>query len=289
MNPNRIRFRLTTTGMFANLIRVVNAFEWADTCDAVIVPKWRAKSCYGNSHRDAWDNYFERRVPACGPYRERTNALNPRFSTEYNVAAVREPIPYEQGESNRAMLEPRDRDLAWHLINLNRLRPKPYLIRKVNESQADLFAGHTVGLHIRGPGGLHGGAGQYCRMLDESFPPYDLYFNLIDRHLRNASRILLCTDAGCVIDRVRQRYGSRVMCPSRCILPLGEPHLIGYDNTYSPEELGEDVVTDAWLLARTDVLIHGCSSVSNFVLCLNPKLPHENVYRGCYEKMCVQG
>jgi len=79
------------------------------------------------------------------------------------------------------------------------------------------------------------------------------------------------------------------MCPSQCTLPLGEPHVMGYNTTYNPVELGEDVVTDTWLLARTDLLVHGCSSLSNFVLCLNPKLPHANVYEGCHERLCLQG
>ncbi len=42
--------------------------------------------------------------------------------------------------------------------------------------------------------------------------------------------------------------------------------------------VGEEVLIEAMLLARTDHLIHGISNVTFVVLCMNKDLSHEDVY-----------
>lgn len=62
---------------------------------------------------------------------------------------------------------------------------------------------------------------------------------------------------------------------------MGEPHRERRPE-HSPYKLGEDVVIEAFLLARTNFFIHANSSVANFVLCLNPALPHHDIYERYY-------
>ena len=47
--------------------------------------------------------------------------------------------------------------------------------------------------------------------------------------------------------------------------------------SFSPRELGLEVIADAWLLSQCDIFIHGNSNVSNFVLCKSPTLIHSYI------------
>jgi hypothetical protein len=49
---------------------------------------------------------------------------------------------------------------------------------------------------------------------------------------------------------------------------------------FSGYKLGEDILVEAYLLAHTDVFIHGNSNVANFVLCKNPDLRAIYAYEG---------
>ena len=55
----------------------------------------------------------------------------------------------------------------------------------------------------------------------------------------------------------------------------GEIHLQENKNKF---ELLEGICIDILLMSKVNYLIHGLSNISNFVLCLNPKLKHSNVY-----------
>lgn len=140
--------------------------------------------------------------------------------------------------------------------------------------------GPILGVHMRGPGRLDGGANALKQRHDlVDGVPFELYFQHIDEQLERlaADRILLCSDAQRVIDACSRRYGDRLIVYPASRTPEGEPHAAlgiptqGY-------QLGEDVLIEAYLLSRVDFLIHGSSNVSNFALCNNPSLPHRYIF-----------
>ena len=84
------------------------------------------------------------------------------------------------------------------------------------------------------------------------------------------------------MNEVIQQYGDRVITFLSSRSDYGEMHIQGYPKNqglvFSPYQLGEDVLLEAYLLAETDYLVHGNSNVSNFVLCKNPDLTASYIY-----------
>ena len=52
---------------------------------------------------------------------------------------------------------------------------------------------------------------------------------------------------------------------------------------FSKQKLGDDAIVEAYLLSRTQFLVHGNSNLSNFVLCKSPELPSHDVYQRYYD------
>lgn len=94
--------------------------------------------------------------------------------------------------------------------------------------------------------------------------------------------MFLGTDARDVQQTLRKRYGDVVIWSSDYHMDAGETHEAN-KGEYSKHRLGVEALVDAWLLAKSDVFIHGCSNMNNFILCVNPTMPHKDVYEGCYE------
>ena len=154
----------------------------------------------------------------------------------------------------------------------------------LDAAAAQLPRGPTIGVHMRGPAGLDGGnrdaraahGGPYA-------VPYDLFRRHIDAALatRPDARILLCSDAANVIDRMREIYRDRIVTYDAFRLPTGEMHsriMRGEAMDTTPYRLGLDVVIVAYLLGRTDLLIQDYSNVSRFVRRLSLRQPKICVY-----------
>jgi hypothetical protein len=176
-------------------------------------------------------------------------------------------------------MPPTDRARA-HVLIKQHIVLRDHLAAYIAEFAIKRFSGrHVVGLHLRGSGRIHGGAIYFSEQLRVGWPSYPAYFARVDKHLTPDSIVLLCTDAGEVVETVTKRYGDRVVVASMILPEKGEPHLA---NKYAPYQLGLDVLSDAYLLAKSNVFVHGNSNVSNYVLCLAPKLPHEDIYGHLY-------
>jgi hypothetical protein len=138
----------------------------------------------------------------------------------------------------------------------------------------------VVGLHIRGPGRLDGGVRLLKRGRElQDGVPLALYFRHVDEALDRwpDARILLCSDSERVVDACRRRHGDRLVLYPAARAPNGEPHHWSGPSNRG-YKLGEDVLIEAYLLSGVDLLIHGSSNVTNFVLCNAPSLEHVYVY-----------
>lgn len=273
---------LRASGMFCELNHTVAAAGFAEDHGLAVRPVWRG-GLYAPPGEDAWPRFFEQpKVPA-GVAIETRNR-DPRFRP-YRYAAPRGPrLPAEYAESacGTFLLPPNNRKEAGRLIE-KYVQPRPAIEQAIRESRGPLADyEHVIGLHLRGPLRLHGGAAYLSDQLGRGRPPYAAYFAHVDRYLDTwpgSTAILLCTDAGCVVREVQSRYGERVIVPSQCLPERGEPHK---GDAHGRHELGVDAISDAWLLGGADVLIHGNSNLSNFVLCLSPEMPHADVYQNVY-------
>jgi len=181
------------------------------------------------------------------------------------------------------LLLPRNRELANSYIKKH-IRLQPHIQEIINRCKEDFSIQQTIGLHIRGPGRLHGGMKEILKKLRvKNSVPFHIYFEHVDKYLNNCSdvKIFLCSDSQMVIREFINKYGDRIITYDSSRRDYGEMHELGPENNeleFSYYKLGEDVLVETYLLAETEFLIHGNSNVSNFVLCLNPDLEHKYVF-----------
>ena len=103
--------------------------------------------------------------------------------------------------------------------------------------------------------------------------PFESYVRALDDQLAGTpgARIFTATDCGRFLERLRARYGERVVYTAARRSRDGRP--VHFGNSASAEE----VLIDALLLARTRHLVHGISNVSAAVLAFNRTLSHTSL------------
>jgi len=256
-----IRVKLSMDGMCSNLNRLLNVCDYAKGW-AEVVPWW-PRSLYGN-----WRDFFRVRKSSHGQFDEDIDVRESRWMKEVNLTSRW----FKTLSGYMILADPKDRQRAEELAWVNIL-PRKYINQMVKQA-LEYLPQPAVGLHLRSHSFGHAGAPQLNRLLGFGNPPYEAYFSAIDG-LDSHLFIWLATDSQAVVDRMKERYGSRVRLLSICVNQKGEPHING---GYPPIIKGTDILTDVFLLAKCKYFIHGVSNVSNFILCWNSKLPHTNIY-----------
>lgn len=271
--------KLFKGGMFSVVNEVVSQLNLAEKNGYDFVIDGR-ESIYRDPSfpGDPWNYFFEDCFEGADP---EAKEVLPRLGglTDPSINLMK-PRVYENLHRG-PMLLPQDRELPHRLI-CQYLRLKPNVAEVVERFSREHFTGYVIGLHLRGPGRLDGGTKQFKRRHKlKNGVPFELYFGFVDRQLAQhpEARVFVCSDSQMVIDECRLKYGERVLTYSATRSDYGEMHVANKTTgEYSGYKLGEDVVAEAYLLARVDYLVHGNSNVTNFVLCLNPALPSHYVY-----------
>ncbi|PYG31858.1 hypothetical protein [Pelagimonas varians] len=276
-NTKRLRLRAGPSGIFSNVNEVIEQGRLAQLGGYSFFIDWSV-SCYRDADReeDPWAYYFEPSFPDVTPFEGADDLPGgiPICCTRENVITPR----LEDGNCNPLLL-PRDRAAASRLLHTY-VRPKQYIKDAVAAFKADHWRSKMIGLHIRGPGRLDGGADVLRKALGaEGAVPFQPFFEHTDRilDLIPDAGIFVCSDSQPVIDRVRDRYGDRVVDYPAIRSTFGEMHARHPENgdeTFPTYRLGLDMVIEALLLAETDVFIHGNSNVANFVLSYDPYQMH---------------
>lgn len=281
MQTQTIEIRLGRSGFCCELNHLIAACAYCDDHGLRPYPTW-CDGLYSQAGEDAFPAFFER-DPA--PANMRAVLVRDAAFRAYRIASPRGPrLPAEyiaEYGCEDFLAPPTDRARARRVIDRH-LRPVPAVRDSVQwfGRLHNLTQRHVVGLHLRGPGRLHGGAILLSDRLGRGHPPYDAYFDLVDRHLTPDSLLLLATDAGCVVGEVARRYPQNLIVSSQCLPAEGEPHKL---RQHSPYVLGADVLKDCWALASySNVFVHGNSNVANFIQCLAPQLPSHDVYAEVY-------
>ncbi|MCG8525497.1 MAG: hypothetical protein MI748_03885 [Opitutales bacterium] len=151
----------------------------------------------------------------------------------------------------------------------------------------------VVAVHLRGAGRKDGGTHKFVQNQRlENGVPFQLYFEKINHFIEQNpdAKVLICSDSQMVIKRVTEEYGSdRVIHYDSQLSDFGETHIAlqnardsGKESEYDARRMGEDVILEAWAMARSDYFVHGNSNISNFVVCLNSELDHVDIFQGCY-------
>jgi len=274
--------RLRSSGMFSIVNEVVQYLHIAQKRGFEFYIDGR-HSCYKDPAQagDPWEYYFEPcfvdAKPGDGPVK--------LLPVGKKIACAKNNIitPRLVDGKCAPLLLPANRSVPNAIISKH-LKLKPTIKRLIDDFVENHFTPEVIGLHLRGLGRDHGGAGQLrekggsSNAVDYSrfFKQVDLAFDKMPK-----AKLLVCSDSQTVIDHVCETYGSRVITYGASRSPFGEMHASHPKNeglSFSPYKLGLDIVVEAYLLARTDFFIHGNSNVANFVISLNDNLDTHYVY-----------
>jgi len=281
--------RLDRFGLFFNLARYVSGVAWGQARGKLVMPWWpRNVSRYaaeGKFLGDVWDQFFERidhtwaDAVACRPIVSygRTGNCCP-----ISLKSCKFPDWYERikpvNDASHMLGIPRRTQGVKQLID-KWVVLRPEIQETIDTLHRVHMAGrHVIGLHVRGPGRYHDGTlllNWRCKY--DSLPPYAEYTRLVAKHMRDDSVVLLGTDAGCVQEHFRARWGDRLLCLAPQV-PLGEAHEQSGHGGKDPYCLGVQALIDAYLLARADVFVHGHSNMSNYIICMAPNTRSEDIY-----------
>lgn len=276
------KLELRPAGMFSNVNEVVQQLYLAERSGYRFFIDW-SQSCYADPNRpgDPWEYYFERCFldvldrPAGAPV---LLGGAPVACAKDNIITPRR----KNGDCNPLLL-PSNRLLPHRLI-AQHIRLRADVVEIIDAFARQHFQEPVIGLHIRGAGRLDGGVAERNQTLDLiGGVPLPAYFRAVEQALerRPDARIFACSDSSFVIDSIVERFGERVFIYDATRSPFGELHAGHPRNAglqFDRYRLGLDVLVEAYLLSRTDFLVHGNSNVVNFILCQNPELATHYIY-----------
>lgn len=270
--------------MFSNVNEVIEHLRLADIGGYRFAIDWTV-SCYRDPqrHGDPWEYYFKPVYPDL-PFAALEGQSWPELPRGVPVACTVANIitPRLKDGACHPLLLPRDRHSA-HALIARHLHLNDDVTDIIEDFAARHFNGPIIGLHTRGPGRIDGGAATLRRNINpDGGVPFEVYFDAVDAALRQYpdARIFSCSDSSMVIENIHARYGSRVITYDATRSAFGEMHARHPENagqSFDAYTLGLDVLVEAYLLTRCDILVHGNSNVANFVLCAKPDLPHQYV------------
>lgn len=275
---------LRPAGMFSNVNEVIQQLYMAEQDKYLFVIDW-SQSCYRDPARkiDPWCYYFEECFPDIEDVPSELELLPcgvPIVCSRKNIITPR----LVNGNCSPLLL-PKNRDLPHWLIQ-RYIHVKPHIQKIINSFAEEQLYGHMLGLHIRGPGRIDGGApGLRSRFPGKRGVPFGQYFKFVDSYLLDhpGARIFASSDSAFVMREIEREYGGMVISYPSTRSEFGEMHDPRHPANmgvkYPAYKLGEDVLVEAYLLAKMDFFVHGNSNVVNFVLCANPSLEHEYVYK----------
>jgi hypothetical protein len=98
----------------------------------------------------------------------------------------------------------------------------------------------------------------------------DNFFKHTDEIIDNFYKVLVCTDENNILDSFKKRYGNKIVCydsiRSLDSRPIGIHYSIGQQNPY---KMGEDIITEVYLMSKAHTLMRTVSNVSISVIMLN--------------------
>ncbi|MAM61641.1 hypothetical protein [Maritimibacter sp. UBA3975] len=278
-----MRLNLGGAGMFGSVNTAVGFAHLAEQDGRKLVATW-PDSVYRDKmfgKTDPWAYYFQ---PLFDGVHWVKGMANARLHYPDTVLTEDHPIcPRYRHGLRDALALPKDRHLGGELLK-KFVRPKLITRAFFNDFAQAFFNGPVIGLHLRGPGRLDGGAARLRQLIDPANPvPYEHYFYAVDKALRGKpkAKVFCCSDSLEVIRKCREQWGDRVLVYPASRSEFGEMHDSHEKNAgkvFSPYKLGIDIIAEAHLLAKCSHFVHGNSNVANYVLCRAPNLENTYVY-----------
>lgn len=298
-------------GLFSLIQQVIANIPWALAEHRIPVVHFGRGTCYwtANGYRGrqtVWEYYFEPVLPGHPassipePVRARLSAEPPsphevgyladehtfvssHFGDHPQLTGTALRIPYRWDDPDDVL-----RRQAKAIID-RYIRPRAYLLQKVDDFFASRMAGHhLIGVHARGTDAT---SRQELRPFRQGSLVLSRYVAEIERLLDTQPRakILVASDEQATLDHLASAFGVRVIAYDTVRHRDGEaagqgptgwimPAYIARDRDVAARN-GEDAVIEYLLLSRCHQLVHNGSSLARTVLLNAPELPHTNTHR----------
>ena len=267
-------------GMFSVVNELIDHFYVGDLNGYKIKPRWKRSPYKSAEHGDDVFLYYFEPLYTPNANDEEIGRVKKHARRKGNLIT-----PTENGYLD----QPKSREVVQKIIE-KYIKLKKNIIKKINDFEKNNFKDKKIlGVHLRGGGIL---TGTYHPLNSDNVDekkkqkialkngvPYELFFEEIDKYLNDNkdASIFLCSDSEDVILQCKKKYEDKIITYDSTRTNVGEMH---HDNSLQnmKYKLGEDILVEAYLLSKTDYLIHGSSNVTNFVLCNNSKLENHFVY-----------
>lgn len=299
-------------GLFSLVQQVLSQIPWAIGDDRIPVVYFGQGTCYWtpNGYRGAdtvWEYYFEPLDPAFPvanipePVKTEMSANRPtpyeighrigdnafvssHFGDHPLLHGLTLRIPYEWDDPDDQVRTEAKKILDGYV------RPRSYLLEKVDDYFARHFAGHQViGVHARGTDAT---SVQEIRAFRQNSLVLSRYFTEIEGLLRRRpqAKIFVATDEESSLRRLAAAFPRRVFAYDSVRHQDGDqaagqgptgwimPGYIAADRDLAARN-GEDAIIEYLLLSRCYHLVHNGSSLARTVLLNEPELPHTNTHR----------
>jgi hypothetical protein len=250
-NASKYVIRSWHAGFFSNFCAVMNHLEICEQNNLTPVVYWHKESRYFipegfNGSRNAWEYYFE---PVSALKHIPGDQIHWDFFTGSTLF----------GEKSIYNVREKAHRLIKKYIKVNAIVQK-----KVDDFYNTYLAGKKViGIHYRGT--------DKCEEVKQV--PFETYIEEINKYADY--QIFVASDDQKFIATIKQLYKERVVAYNCCRSSDGKPiHRYKPENAQSMAQLGEDVLVEALLLSRCELLIHSLSNVSTVALYFNPVIEH---------------
>jgi hypothetical protein len=298
-------------GLFSLIQQVTANIPWAIAENRVPVVHFGDGTCYWTPNgyrgkRTVWEYYFEPLVPRYpassipehlralisvdrpSPYdvgyrADKHAFVSTHFGDHPRLSGATLPIPYQWDDPGDGLRREAKAVMDGYI------RPRVYILQKVNDFFARHLAGHyVIGVHARGTDAT---SKQELRTFRQGSLVLSRYFTEVERLLdaQPGARIFVASDEQSSLDYLARAFGPRVVAYDSVRHRGGEvagqgptgwimPAYIARDRDVAAKN-GEDAVIEYLLLSRCDYLVHNGSSLARTVLLNAPRLPHTNTHR----------
>ncbi len=243
---------------FASLYCVLNHIKWCEENNKIPVVYWDSRSQYYNSQgfngkTNVWEYYFE---PV----------------SHINLAPANRPaLEFSPGGSgfNSYQLDQTSRHRIHHYLQ-KYVKIRPVIMKKIDKFYTENMGGrHTIAIHLRGTD----------KGREEKLVSPESIVSIALKYAHDDTQFLLASDEDQLMARMTQLLKGRKVIYYDCWrAPDSKPiPLIARKPKPSKGQMGEDVLVEVSLMARSNMLIHTMSNVSSAALHFNPDLEHVTV------------
>lgn len=212
---------------------------------------------YPAGFNNAWDYYFEQPHNTNFP----NNIENEIGNIEHPYSEFREGVDF-----GLSYEEYNNRRFIYNQIISKYIKPKHYLEQKINDFYNLHFKDkNIVGIHCRGTDHPNStDISKFLMKITDIAKEYDYIFATSDEQHK--------------IDILKSHFGEKLLTYNTFRSPDGQPVHISLRHMHSPRLIGEEALIEAYLLAKTNLLlIYTGSNVNFYVRALNPHLPYINL------------